>query len=81
MSPADPPREDRPRTLHSHLILMKMIVNDAAVIPHDWIRTEKSRAMVGLMLKARVMTGKAIAPPPSLVIPTVLMSIFVIIIT
>ena len=30
---------------------------------------EKSLAMVGLMPKARVMTGKATAPPPSEVAP------------
>ena len=45
------------------------MVKAAAVIPQDWIISEKSRAIEGGILKARVMTGKATAPPPSLVIP------------
>ena len=39
------------------------------VSPVDWIKMEKSLAMVGLMPKAKVMTGKATAPPPSEVAP------------
>ena len=31
--------------------------------------SEKSRAIAGAMPKARVITGNATAPPPSLVIP------------
>ena len=34
-----------------------------------WIMNEKSRATAGIMPKARVMTGKAMAAPPSLVAP------------
>ena len=49
---------------------MKNMVNAAAVIPHDCIIREKSRATDGEILNASVMTGKAIAPPPSEVIPT-----------
>ena len=45
------------------------MVKAAAVIPHDCIIREKSLATAGATLRARVITGKATAPPPSLVIP------------
>ena len=48
---------------------MKNIVNAAAVIPQDCIIREKSRATDGEILNASVITGKAMAPPPSEVIP------------
>ena len=38
-------------------------------LPQDWIMREKSLATAGLIPRARVITGKATAPPPSLVIP------------
>ena len=69
MSPRTPPAALRPRALHSHWTFMKNMVNEAADIPNDCMRTEKSRAVTGDILKARVITGKATAPPPSLVIP------------
>ena len=47
------------------------MVKAAAVIPQDWIISEKSRATSGAMLKARVIMGKATVPPPSLVIPKI----------
>jgi hypothetical protein len=37
--------------------------------PQDWIISEKSLATAGEMLKAKVITGKATAPPPSDVMP------------
>ena len=64
-----PPRELKASALHSHLILMNRMVNDAANIPHDWSMTEKSLATLGGVVNARVMIGKATAPPPSFVIP------------
>ena len=45
------------------------MVKAAADMPHDWIMKLKSRAISGEMPSARVMTGNAMAPPPSLVIP------------
>ena len=45
------------------------MVKAAAIIPQDWIISEKSRATAGAIPKARVITGKATEPPPSLVIP------------
>ena len=38
--------------------------------PQAWIMREKSLATWGVICRARVITGKATAPPPSLVIPT-----------
>lgn len=52
---------------------MKKIVKAAAVIPTDWIMKLKSRATAGLIAKARVITGKAIAAPPSLVAPATIL--------
>ena len=37
--------------------------------PQDWIISEKSLATAGVILKAKVITGKATAPPPSDVMP------------
>ena len=67
--PTIPPSEQNMRECHSSCTRIQKIVKAAAVIPQDWIISEKSRATAGDMLKARVMTGKATAPPPSLVIP------------
>ncbi len=44
---------------------------EAEVIPHDWIIREKSLATAGVMSSANVITGKATALPPSLVIPII----------
>ena len=68
-TPTTPPIEHRMSECHSSWTLMKKILKAAADIPQDWIIKEKSRATEGGILKARVMTGKATAPPPSLVIP------------
>jgi hypothetical protein len=38
-------------------------------LPQDCVINEKSLAIVGLIFKTRVMTGKATAPPPSEVAP------------
>ena len=59
-----------------YLTFIKKIVKAAAVIPHDCIIREKSRAIAGFMPKARVITGKATAPPPSEVIPEMHKSLF-----
>lgn len=40
-----------------------------SVIVFTWTMTEKSLATDGCTPRTRVMTGKATAPPPSLVIP------------
>ena len=39
------------------------------ILPQDCIINEKSLATVGLTFNAKVITGKATAPPPSDVIP------------
>ena len=53
-----------------------------AALPHDWIINEKSLATAGAIPNAKVMTGKATAPPPSEVIPaTVAPKIIVILST
>ena len=54
---------------HSNLTFMNNIENVAAVIPTDWMIMLKSLATVGWTAKASVITGKATAPPPTLVIP------------
>ena len=66
--PTRPPMEQNMMECHSSCTRIQRMVKAAAVIPHDWIMSEKSRATAGLMPKASVMTGKATAPPPSLVI-------------
>ena len=38
-------------------------------MPADWTNREKSRATAGWICNASVITGKAMAPPPSHVIP------------
>ena len=67
--PTRPPMEQNMMECHSSCTRIQKMVKAAAVIPQDWIISEKSRATAGLMPKASVMTGKATAPPPSLVIP------------
>ena len=48
---------------------MKKMAKEAALMPVACIIMEKSLAMDGAMLNARVITGKATAPPPSDVMP------------
>ena len=67
--PRMPPIEQKMMECHSNCTRIQKMVNAAAVIPQDWIISEKSRATAGAIPKARVMTGNATAPPPSLVIP------------
>lgn len=38
-------------------------------LPQDWIMMEKSLATAGRIPRASVITGKAMAPPPSEVAP------------
>ena len=57
------------RECFSSLIFIQKMVKAAAVIPQDWIIRLKSLATEGEIPRARVITGKATAPPPSLVIP------------
>ena len=68
--PTIPPREQNIMECHSSCTRIQKMVKAAAVIPQDWIKSEKSRATDGTMLNARVKTGKATEAPPSLVIPT-----------
>ena len=51
------------------LTLIQNTVNIAAHIPIDCRISVKSLAMGGLILNAKVITGKATEPPPSLVKP------------
>ena len=83
--PAKPPLLQNIKECFSSLIRIQNIVNAAAIIPtfqidhiqfyefqyspHDWIIKEKSLATAGLIPRASVITGKATAPPPSLVMP------------
>ena len=71
MSPMAPPREPKSRAHHSIDTPMKKMVNAADVMPQDWISRAKSRAMSGVTLRRSVSTGKAMAPPPMLVRPSV----------
>ena len=64
-----PPIEQNMMECDSNCTRIQKMVKAAVVIPQDWIISEKSRAIAGEILKARVMTGKATPPPPSLVIP------------
>lgn len=73
MMPAAPPNVTKTTTLHSTRTFMKTIVNDAAVMPTDWIMKLKSRAMTGEMPKTRVMIGKATEAPPSEVAPATML--------
>ena len=76
--PAKAPVLQKIKECFSNLILIQKMVKAAAVIPQDWIIRLKSLATAGAILRARVMTGKATAPPPSLVMPaTVAPSIMV----
>merc|ERR1711962_179943 len=67
--PATAPRLQKTRECHSSFTFIQKIVKAAADIPQDWIIKLKSLATAGLIPSARVITGKATAPPPSLVIP------------
>ena len=67
--PKIPPREQSVKECHSSCTRIQKMVKAAAIIPQDWIISEKSRATAGAIPKARVITGKATEPPPSLVIP------------
>ena len=67
--PAKAPVLQKMRECFSSLILIQKMVKAAAVIPQDWIIRLKSLATEGAMPRARVITGKATAPPPSLVMP------------
>ena len=69
MIPAVPPRVQHTMAHQSTRTLMKKMVKVAHTIPHDWISSAKSRAMSGETLRIRVSTGKAMAPPPMLVVP------------
>ncbi len=84
ISPNRPPKDVNTSECHSTTIPMKKIVNEAALnpefgrrkllsdtrrSPQDWIISEKSLATVGSTFNASVITGKATAPPPSVVIP------------
>ena len=69
MIPPTPPKVEYIIAFHSTKTFIHIIVHAAAVMPTDWIMYEKSRATGGAMPKARVMTGNAIAAPPSLVAP------------
>ena len=57
------------RARHSQTTRMKIIVNDAQDMPQSCMRTEKSRAIFGVILNNNVITGKATVPPPTLVDP------------
>merc|ERR1719500_234581 len=67
--PAMAPRLQKTRECHSSFTFIQKMVKAAADMPQDWIIKLKSRATAGLMPRASVITGKATAPPPSLVIP------------
>merc|ERR1719500_282700 len=67
--PTMAPRLQKTRECHSSFTFIQKMVKAAADMPQDWIIKLKSRATAGLMPRASVITGKATAPPPSLVIP------------
>ena len=69
MMPGMPPMVQQMSDAQSSLMRMKKMEKAAADIPQAWIISEKSRAMYGATLKAIVITGKATAPPPTLVMP------------
>ena len=48
---------------------LRYLSHSISYSPHDWIIKEKSLATAGLIPRASVITGKATAPPPSLVMP------------
>jgi hypothetical protein len=63
------PKLEKMMERHSILIFIQRIANEEDAIPVDCIIREKSLDTLGLMCNKRVITGKAIAPPPSEVAP------------
>mmetsp|Transcript_38516 Transcript_38516/g.96952 ORF Transcript_38516/g.96952 Transcript_38516/m.96952 type:complete len:207 (-) Transcript_38516:143-763(-) len=71
ITPATPPNVLQIRARYSTRIRRYRIKKDALVIPKLWIIIEKSLATSGFTFRMSVITGKAIAPPPSLEAPAI----------